>query len=608
MSNSVHTKNIFIQNIILNDKTINNISTSTDSSSTTYDNNSLTTKGYVDKNMILNNVGKKTNNRGAEIFNDYTNNYAYSINTHAEGDSCVAGVENSNIVGCHAEGTYTKATGYSSHSEGYDTQATGYYCHSEGSGDHQNNLGIASGDSAHSEGCFTLALGDYSHSGGFQTVADKESMTAIGKYNIYDSTQPNLNDNKLFVVGNGNRNLRSDAFVVKDTGDVFAQNNLNCNNIIYNDSNYKNVKVFEIYNFMLFNADIEDSSKFINNEFYYSIDNNEINVCEVLMTFKKNYVYKAIINNDNITFEEIELKLNTIIKCSFNNTYFFYHNINQNILAHNETYNSSDIDFPENSIISHSEGVSCASELYSHAEGLITYASGNASHAEGFLTSASGNASHASGIGTIADQENQFVCGCYNTKNNTNSLFVVGNGNSDSSRSDAFVVKKSGDIYIKNKNIFDLIYPIGSIYISKNSTNPATLFGVGTWSLIKGKFIYGADPDDLSNFPVDDTGGGSKQISTSNIPELTTSSNGSSSASWSSRATQGTWDKQISSSGNFSLSISQGRAYNSASGGLDGGAQKFDLSLSNHSHTVGNSSPTDYMQPYIVRYIWERTA
>ncbi len=40
--------------------------------------------------------------------------------------------------------------------------------------------------------------------------------------------------------------------------------------------------------------------------------------------------------------------------------------------------------------------------------------------------------------------------------------------------------------------IFELIYPVGSIYMSTNSTNPENLFG-GTWEEIQGKFLLARD-------------------------------------------------------------------------------------------------------------------
>jgi len=40
-------------------------------------------------------------------------------------------------------------------------------------------------------------------------------------------------------------------------------------------------------------------------------------------------------------------------------------------------------------------------------------------------------------------------------------------------------------------DIYDLIYPVGSIYMSVNDVNPATLFG-GTWESLKNKFLLGA--------------------------------------------------------------------------------------------------------------------
>ena len=38
--------------------------------------------------------------------------------------------------------------------------------------------------------------------------------------------------------------------------------------------------------------------------------------------------------------------------------------------------------------------------------------------------------------------------------------------------------------------IFDLIYPIGSIYLCTHDTNPSVLFG-GTWQKMSGGYLYG---------------------------------------------------------------------------------------------------------------------
>ncbi len=40
------------------------------------------------------------------------------------------------------------------------------------------------------------------------------------------------------------------------------------------------------------------------------------------------------------------------------------------------------------------------------------------------------------------------------------------------------------------KILADVIYPVGSIYLSVNSTSPGTLFG-GTWEQIKDRFLLG---------------------------------------------------------------------------------------------------------------------
>lgn len=51
-------------------------------------------------------------------------------------------------------------------------------------------------------------------------------------------------------------------------------------------------------------------------------------------------------------------------------------------------------------------------------------------------------------------------------------------------------------------NLLDIVYPVGSVYMSTNSTSPATLVG-GTWTQVKDMFLLGAG----SSYAAGDTGG-----------------------------------------------------------------------------------------------------
>ena len=55
-------------------------------------------------------------------------------------------------------------------------------------------------------------------------------------------------------------------------------------------------------------------------------------------------------------------------------------------------------------------------------------------------------------------------------------------------------LKVKGDLLVNNKNILDLIYPVGTIYRSVNITSPSSLFG-GIWERIKGFYLYCEDSD-----------------------------------------------------------------------------------------------------------------
>ena len=47
------------------------------------------------------------------------------------------------------------------------------------------------------------------------------------------------------------------------------------------------------------------------------------------------------------------------------------------------------------------------------------------------------------------------------------------------------------DQFTNKAHFIDLIYPVGSIYMSVNNTSPATLFG-GTWTQLQNQFLLGA--------------------------------------------------------------------------------------------------------------------
>lgn len=110
-----------------------------------------------------------------------------------------------------------------------------------------------------------------------------------------------------------------------------------------------------------------------------------------------------------------------------------------------ETFSHAEGNSYSSGVDAHAEGAASARGYVSHAEG-SSDATGRWSHSEGFASLASAECSHAQNEGTVADQTNQTAIGQYNTKNNTNNLFVVGKGSSDSNRSDAFSVDANGNV------------------------------------------------------------------------------------------------------------------------------------------------------------------
>ena len=126
-------------------------------------------------------------------------------------------------------------------------------------------------------------------------------------------------------------------------------------------------------------------------------------------------------------------------------------------------------------------------------------------------------------------------------------------------------------------------YPVNSIYMSVDSTSPASLFG-GTWTQIKDKFLLGAG-DTYSNGA---TGGeATHQLTVNEMPSHNHAINdGSNNRQWS-YGTKGNWD------GNYRWL--NDAAFYQASG---------VLAISN----TGGGQAHNNMPPYLVVYIWKRTA
>jgi hypothetical protein len=142
---------------------------------------------------------------------------------------------------------------------------------------------------------------------------------------------------------------------------------------------------------------------------------------------------------------------------------------------------------------------------------------------------------------------------------------------------------------------FNLIYPVGSIYMSTVNVDPATLFG-GTWERLEDRFLLGAG----STYTAGDTGGsatmahthstGNHTLTVSEIPSHTHGAQG-----W----RYGHGEKQD----NYCMAYTRltGDAASTSTPILATGGGK----AHNHGNT-GAASNDDNMPPYIVVYMWKR--
>lgn len=140
--------------------------------------------------------------------------------------------------------------------------------------------------------------------------------------------------------------------------------------------------------------------------------------------------------------------------------------------------------------------------------------------------------------------------------------------------------------------VLDNVYPIGSIYMNVNSTNPGTLFG-GTWEQIQGKFLLGMS----SSYPAGSQGGeASHTLTTEEMP-----SHGHNPANQSGYYGFITNSKKAFEVGDMGVQSGSGRYYPYSTAA-------FDISRNSLTGTTGGGNSHNNMPPYLSIYIWKRTA
>ena len=78
---------------------------------------------------------------------------------------------------------------------------------------------------------------------------------------------------------------------------------------------------------------------------------------------------------------------------------------------------------------------------------------------------------------------------------------------------------EDGTKKFKVSTLLNMIFPIGSTYITQTDANPSTILGFGTWERLKGKICLGVDENDTDLNKVGNTGGEKNHVLTlSEIP------------------------------------------------------------------------------------------
>lgn len=178
------------------------------------------------------------------------------------------------------------------------------------------------------------------------------------------------------------------------------------------------------------------------------------------------------------------------------------------------------------------------------------------------------------------------------------------------------VTNSPNSIQSTYEELIKIIYPIGSIYMSTSSTNPNTLFGVGEWTLWGGGRVpVGINTWDSRFALSEKTGGTYDAVVVSHDHEMGVDSpnhthSGSTTYNGNHRHSFSGHYSSVGDDNNHSLLKNGGTMYTSYAGNHNHTFTTGGVSTS-HRHDIyhrGESGTGKNIQPYIVCYMWKRTA
>ena len=165
-------------------------------------------------------------------------------------------------------------------------------------------------------------------------------------------------------------------------------------------------------------------------------------------------------------------------------------------------------------------------------------------------------------------------------------------------------IADSWELEVHGKKLIDSIYPIGSIYLSVNSTSPATLFG-GSWTQLKDRFLLGAG----STYSSGATGGAAThKLSVAEMP-----SHAHDTPFFNNMTNNGEMKSDFI--GVFGKGVTASQALKDT-----GQTSTMEMWWINQTNTAegnepayltsskGSGSAHNNMPPYLVVYMWKRTA